>query len=443
VRQPLLIGGTLAVALAALSLLLPYQPVYDPWGWLVWGRELVRGDLSTADGLSWKPLPVFVDAPLTLLGDAAPKAWLLVARSGWLLAPLLAGLLAARLAGEGLGRWRLVAAALAAGSVALTADSFTPPLRQFTGGLSEPLLVALVLAAVAAALDGRRAPALWLGVAASLLRPECWPFLAAWAFVAAREEPRLRPQAVAAAIAVAVAWFVPDLIGAGDPLAGSETARGGPVEPLDAFDVLGRALIAPLAAVWIGVALFLARRGDAPVDDERGADRVLGVLLAGAAAWIGLVAAMAVFGFAGLPRFMAPATAAIAIVGAVGVARAGRSGSMIAAVALIAAVAGLGLRAAELPGDLRDVDRQAELVDGMFEIAGEIGPERLTSCGGKVRLANLLTPPTALAWHMDRPLASVRVIPHPRYGIALSTRPLPNGKLLAQVGRWKATEFPC
>ncbi|HEX9966584.1 MAG TPA: hypothetical protein VGB06_01430, partial [Solirubrobacterales bacterium] len=177
--RPLWLGAGAVLALAGLSLLLPYQPLYDPWGWLVWGQELAQLDLATAEGMSWKPLPVLIDAPLALLGDAAPKGWLLVARSGWLAAPPLAGWLAGRLAGEDAGRWRFVAAALATGSVALTADSFTPPARQFAGGLSEPLLVALVLGAVAAALEHRPRLALWLGFAAALLRPECWPFVAA------------------------------------------------------------------------------------------------------------------------------------------------------------------------------------------------------------------------------------------------------------------------
>lgn len=445
--RQLRIGVDAALALAALSLLLPYHPVYDPWGWLVWGRELTRLDLATAQGMSWKPLPVLIDAPLSLLGDAAPRGWLLVARSGWLLAPVLAGWLAARLAGEGTGRWRLAAAALAAGSVALTADAFTPPARQFSGGLSEPLLVALALGAVAAAIERRPLAALWLGFAAALLRPECWPFLAIWVVWELRREPRLRPHALAVALLVPLAWFVPDLLGAGDPLAGSRTARGGPIEPLDAFPVFGRALAAPLAAAWIGAALFLLDR-----NRERRSDCVLTLLLLGAAAWIALVAAMAVGGYAGLPRFLAPATAVIAVVGGVGVARMGAAGfatggarlaAALASLALAAGAVQLGLRAAEVPGDLRDVDRQAMLVDGMFDLAVWVPPERLFSCGDRVRLANLLTPPTALAWKLDRPLASVRTIAHPEYGVALSTRPLPGGERIAQIGRWRATDLGC
>jgi len=443
-RRVLWIGAALAVALAALSLLLPYQPVYDPWGWLVWGRELASLELATGDGLSWKPLPVFVDAALTPLGAGAVEGWLLVARSGWLLVALLAGWLAARLAGPETGRWRFAAAGLAVGSVALTADSFTPAVRQFTGGLSEPLLVALVLGAVAAALERREALALWLGVAAALLRPECWPFLAVWVVWAAWRRPALRPHAVAALLVVPVAWFLPDLLASGNALAGSRTARGDGFELGEAAEVLGRALVAPLAAAWAGLVLLMLVR--------RRGERVPLVLALAAAAWIGLVALMAVAGYAGLPRFLAPATAVVAVLGGAGLARAGalgfgrQPGGRALAAAAVATLAlaggGLALRAAEVPGELGKVHRQAQLVEGMFAIADRVGADRLLSCGGRVRLANLLTPPTALAWRLERPIDSVRVNRWPSYGVALSTKPL-RGRVLAREGRWRATQLPC
>lgn len=447
-RRILRIGAALAVTLAALSLLLPYQPVYDPWGWLVWGRELASLELATGSGLSWKPLPVLVDAALTPLGGDAPQGWLLVARSGWLLAVLLAGWLAARLAGPETGAWRLAAAGLAAGSVALTADAFTPAARQFTGGLSEPLLVALVLGAVAAALERRDALALWLGVAAALLRPECWPFLAVWGIWAARRRPALRPHALAGLVVVPVAWFLPDLLASGDALSGSRTARGDGFELGEALEVWGRALVAPLAAAWVGLALLMLAR--------RRGEMVPPALALAAAAWIGLVAAMAVAGYAGLPRFLAPATAVVAVLGGAGVARAaalglgaggdqGPGGRALAAAAiatLALACGGLALRASEVPGDLREVRRQAQMVEGMFAIADRVGAERLLSCGGRVRLANLLTPPTALAWRLEKPIEAVRVNRWPRYGVALSTKRL-SGRELVKAGDWRATQLPC
>ena len=466
-RRPLPIAVGAAVVLAALSLGLPFMPVYDPWAWLVWGRELAALDLATDAGPSWKPLPVLVDVPLSLLGDAAPDAWLLVARSGTLLAPVLAGALAARLAGRESGRWAIVAAALAAGSVLLAADSFTPPVRQFTGGLSEGLLVALILGAVWQAIEGRSRAALWLGAAASLLRPECWPFLAVWAVLEVRRDRSLAPHAIAAAVLIPVAWFVPDLLAAGDPLEGSETARQGGLELSEIPDVAWRALAAPLAAVWVGVALFAAHRRSRSGDGPAGADpdRVLSVLLAAAVAWVGVVALMAVAGYAGLPRFMVPATAAFSIVGAVGIARAGasslfgahsapdseltafRSGrrlslpAVAAAAALLAAAAGFGARAADLPGDVDTIEAQTRSQDDLRELASRLGPQRLLACGETVRVTNLLAQ-TSLAWWMDVPIEAVSVRRRPRYGVVVTRKPL-RGRLLGEVGQWRALRMPC
>jgi hypothetical protein len=445
----------IALVLAAASLLFHFFPVYDPWAWLVWGRELLQGNFETAAGPSWKPLPVLICAPLSLLGDAAADAWLLIARAGWLCAPLLAGLLAARLAGEQARRWRWAGAALAAGSVALTADSFTPPLRQFTGGLSEPLLVALVLGAVWAALDERRGVVLALGTAAALLRPEVWPFLALWAFYATRSQPRLRAAAIAAAIAVPLAWFVPDILGAGTPLEGGETARAGGIEPLDGLAVLGRALAAPLAATWVGLGLLLWRERDE-------LDPTLKILLTGATTWILLVAAMAIAGFAGLPRFLAPATAIIAVLGGVGIARAaagrgrafpphryksstaGPNRGLRAAIAatLAVAVAGFAWRAVEIPGDVRVVERQTNSIEDLFDLIEETGPGPLLACHGKVSITQVRQQ-TALAWKLEEPISATPVWRHPRHGVVLSTKPLPRGDVIALAGTWRATSLPC
>ncbi|HEV2770309.1 MAG TPA: hypothetical protein VGV40_09025, partial [Solirubrobacteraceae bacterium] len=78
------------VALAAATLLLPGAPTYDPWAWLLWGRELWSLELSTAEGPAWKPLTVALAAPLTLFGAAAPDLWLALARAGALAGVALA-----------------------------------------------------------------------------------------------------------------------------------------------------------------------------------------------------------------------------------------------------------------------------------------------------------------------------------------------------------------
>src|SRR4051812_772975 len=62
-----------AAAIAALSLIvIAPAPSYDPWMWLLWGREVTEGGLDTRDGPAFKPLPVAVCALLAPLGAAAP-----------------------------------------------------------------------------------------------------------------------------------------------------------------------------------------------------------------------------------------------------------------------------------------------------------------------------------------------------------------------------------
>jgi hypothetical protein len=90
-----LAGGALTIA--ALSLLLPSTPSYDPWAWLVWGREILHGSLHTPGGPTWKPLPVVFTTVFALFGSAQPNLWLVVARAGAVLAALMTFKLAARL----------------------------------------------------------------------------------------------------------------------------------------------------------------------------------------------------------------------------------------------------------------------------------------------------------------------------------------------------------
>ena len=84
-----------------VSLLLPWALAFDPQAWVVWGRDASRLALDTSGGPSWKPLPVVVTTPLALTGDPAPALWLVVARTGGLLALAGAWALAARLGGTG------------------------------------------------------------------------------------------------------------------------------------------------------------------------------------------------------------------------------------------------------------------------------------------------------------------------------------------------------
>ncbi len=92
------------VVLAALSAaVLPTVPSYDPWSWIVWGREVTDPHLSfvVSGGPSWKPLPFLFTTVWGLFGGAAPTLWVITARAGGLLGLVAAWRLASRLVGGG------------------------------------------------------------------------------------------------------------------------------------------------------------------------------------------------------------------------------------------------------------------------------------------------------------------------------------------------------
>ena len=71
----------LAAVVGAASLALPATLGYDAWAWTVWGRQLAHLDLDTTAGPSFKPLPVLVLAPLSVLGGATPVVWMALMRA--------------------------------------------------------------------------------------------------------------------------------------------------------------------------------------------------------------------------------------------------------------------------------------------------------------------------------------------------------------------------
>src|SRR5438128_1722822 len=57
-RSPYLLLGAASLLLAAATLPLQAAPSYDPWAWIIWGREILHVGLLTTGGPTWKPLPV-------------------------------------------------------------------------------------------------------------------------------------------------------------------------------------------------------------------------------------------------------------------------------------------------------------------------------------------------------------------------------------------------
>jgi hypothetical protein len=458
-RSPLLVASAACLALAAISAaVLPTVPSYDPWAWIVWGREVVDPHLSfvTGGGPSWKPLPVIFTTVYGLFGGAAPTLWVITARAGGLLALVAAYRLAARLVG-GSGWAPVTAGLIAAAGVLLTQDWVYYMFR----GTSEPLLVGTSLWAVDRHLSGRRGSAFVLGVAASLIRPEWWPFILAYGFWLWRREPRLRALVVVGWLSIPFFWFVPPWIGSGQPFLAASHAKqyNGHLGSSPFLTVLRRGVniqVLPaliLAAVAVALAWRRAHR-----------DRLLLALGGCALAWWALVVAMTLDGYPGLERFYLPAaglTCVLAGVGVVrvaqivsgarfaGVRRVGFVGAGVAVVLVAASVPFTTSRVSTARGQERIASRAVTRLDQLSAAVAAVGGHHgVYPCRSSFAAVNHGVQ-TALAWKLHVTLGRVGtslrhqgvwfVGPHDSIdgGPAPVSPRLTQFRLLAHVGAWR------
>ena len=226
----------LALAIGALSLLFPSTPSYDPWAWLVWGREILHGSLHTPGGPTWKPLPVIFTTIFALFGSAQPNLWLMVARAGAALAVFMSGVLAARLTWrlytgsvdpvEGPRRWTAALPAALAALIAMAALALTGEfLDASTLGYSEGLMVASTLIALDRHLDGRHRQAFAVGFVAALDRPEIWLFWGPYGLWLMWRDPGSRGLVIGLAVLTLALWFVPQKWGGGSFTSGISRAQ--------------------------------------------------------------------------------------------------------------------------------------------------------------------------------------------------------------------------
>ena len=434
----------LALALAALSLLEPWATTYDPWSWIVWGREVAHLDLQTTAGPSWKPLPVVFTAIFSLAGSAAPALWLVVARAGGLLALAAAYAAGRRLAGR-------VAAVVAATGLLLN----VPYERVVWLGDSEGILVAAVLLAIERDLAGARRVAFAAGTIAALLRPEVWPFLALYSLWLAWREVGARPLIAVVWAGIVLLWFGPELWGSGQLWRSAERARA-PTDgaaafaPDPALEVVRRArvmLIGPVKAAALAAVLFALARWR-----TRSARTVL-VLAVAAAAWVAMVAAMTTRGFSGNERYLMAPMAVVCVLAGVGAAkvarvvasylrRPGRFGWVAGAGLTVLLAAGLVpyvvATSRSLGNQLALLEYQAELRTGMrqaVELAG--GRERVLACG---RPATEDYSVPMLAWYLRLHFADVGVEPASR-GVVFQARPTPGAMLDPRVRSQRVEGF--
>jgi hypothetical protein len=429
VRHPVALA---VIGLTALSFLAPAAPTYDPWAWIIWGREIVHLDLSTINGPSWKPLPVLFTVPFSLFGSLAPDLWVFVARLGTVAGVVMLFRLGRRFGG------------VPGGVAAAVPYALTPwTVRNGMMANSEGLLVALTLAAVERHLDGRMRAAFLFALGAALLRPEAWPFVGLYGLWLLWREPTVRALVVAGFAALPVLWLLPELWGSGDllramhraqnPRGNSPAFADDPVRAvLDQFDLMLTppvrwGLMAMVVALLAG-AVF--RRLPARRDLA-----VVGMLIVGAGLWVAEVALMTSDGFSGNIRYLIMPAALVCLVAGIGVgwlARAvlGRyvAGTTVLALALAAVI---GVKFAEparetLRADIDAVTFQARMSDqvaGLVARAG--GPARVRACG------DIYTGPfqvPLVAWNMRLHTTQVSSLTPIRPAVLFRTRPVPGAR---------------
>jgi len=460
---PIVLG---CLAVAALTFVFPSTPTYDPWAWILWGREITQLDLITEGGPSWKPFPILFTVPFSAFGqDLAPYLWVWIARAGGLLGCVMAYRMANRLIG---GR---AYGAIAGVCAFLALFSSNKYVRDAALGNSEPILAALALWAFERHLDGRRDHALYLGVAAALLRPEVWPFLALYGLWLWWREPRLRARLVGFAALVPALWFLPEWWGAGDPFrAGARANAPNPGSAafadspaVELFQRFAQSTIAPvelgtIIAVAVAVVMWRRYREQGPTL----------ALAAGGLAWFALVAAMTEAGFAGNQRYLIVTTAAVSVLGGVGAVRvlqgvewlaARRFGALRARRATAAALV-LGLLVAS-PTIVAKADNTARVrggleheaylwadLKGLVDEAG--GKEALLACGG-IFSGPFQTQMVAYELGIHGIQVGWKVTPPP--GATFRTRTVPDGPLVTKPtddrfrlvgtnGKWRLLTVP-
>jgi hypothetical protein len=293
------------------------RPGFDPYGWLVWGHQTIHGSLDTNAAPSWKPLPYVFTVVYSLAGQHELRLWMITSAAISLSGVVFAGRVAFKLtAAPPERRWAAWVAAVFAGLALLGIQNY---FHYILSSQSDPMIVALCLAAIDCHLDGRPRTAFVMGALAGLGRPEVWAFLGLYWLWAWRRRPDARPLLVGGLAVMALLWFGIPALTSRTPFVAAANAMdsgrrltsnqvGGTIQRFLDLHQLPLEL-----AALLGVALAAWRRG--------WADRVTLVLAGGVVGWVIIEIAFALHGWPGLPRYMFEAAGVTIVLAGVCVGR--------------------------------------------------------------------------------------------------------------------------
>ena len=358
--HPWVIGTLALLAVSALVILWAgTRPGFDPFGWIVWGRQTLHWNLDTNGAPSWKPLPYLFTVPYALVGHYELWLWILTAVAGSLAAVVFAARIAYRLTGP------------------------TPERRY---------------AAIAAAILAG------LLVLASLGRPEAWPFVGLYAFWLLHTAIRTWILIAAGLLSIpllwfgipaltAKSWFVAGNLALNSPRALHENKITGVIDRfLDLHE-----LPVHLAAL-VAIAFAIGRR-----------DRPTLVIAGAAFTWVVVEIAFALHGWPAVPRYLFEPVAVVAVLAGVGV------GQLAAALPRLTRAPALGpvavsalLLATLVPSaqsrvkierlDLKHERARTVQIGRLRSIIAELGgAKRILACGQPVTEVEFQS---VLAWDM-------------------------------------------
>ena len=223
-----LVALGILVLSAALILILRTRPGYDPYGWLDWGYQTLRGSLNLGGAPSWKPFTYLFNVPYALFGHYALWIWMETAVAISLAGAVFGGRIAYRLTeADGEHRYAAIAAAIMGGASVL---GITEYMHYVMSVQSDPMLVTTCLAAIDCYLNRRYAWTWWLLALTALGRPEVWPFAGLYAIWVWRKFPSMRWMLVVGVIVNAFLWFGVPTITNGRPDIAGQLALKSPRE---------------------------------------------------------------------------------------------------------------------------------------------------------------------------------------------------------------------
>ncbi|HET9073467.1 MAG TPA: hypothetical protein VFN48_02725 [Solirubrobacteraceae bacterium] len=289
------------------------SPGYDPYGWLDWGYQAIRGTINIKGAPSWKPITFLFTLPYSIFGHLSWWMWRVTSLAFALGGPVAGGLIGYRLVKrDGRPVWPAwIAAAFAGVGIVMIVQYW----HYILSSQSDPMLVTFVLIAYNQLLSKRYGWSITFLVACGLGRPEVWVplgLLWLWTFW---KVPRLRGLLVFYVALMAFLWFgLPVVFGA--PWNIAQKLAQHSVRELhhnQFLGTLGRFIHLsewPALTAAAGTLVWAVLRRDLAVVGVG----VLAILWMVVEEWFVLSN-----GFPGVPRYMFEAAAATIVLGAVGV----------------------------------------------------------------------------------------------------------------------------